>query len=79
MRVAIRCIYYKAVTPSCDIIDMDDETWGLFLRSDKYKRIEIILHILHRENLANKVREIAWIPLNDQTKLQEMPNPFEKG
>ena len=27
MRIALRCIYYKAVTPSCDIIDMDDVTW----------------------------------------------------
>ena len=27
MRVAIRCIYQKAVTPSCDIVYMDKETY----------------------------------------------------
>ena len=25
MKVAIRCIYYKAVTPSCDIVEMDGD------------------------------------------------------
>ena len=27
MKVAIRCIYNKAVKPSCDIVYMDKETW----------------------------------------------------
>jgi hypothetical protein len=30
MRVAIRCIYHKAVTPSCDIVYMNNETWDRF-------------------------------------------------
>jgi len=33
MRIALRCIYYKAVTPSCDIVDMDDATWKEFLHT----------------------------------------------
>lgn len=43
MRVVVRCIYYKAVTPSCDIIDMDTETWRSFLHSGGNKRKEIAL------------------------------------
>lgn len=38
MRIALRCIYYKAVTPSCDIIDMDDATWKEFLHTGGHKR-----------------------------------------
>lgn len=72
MKVAIRCIYYKPVTPSCDIIDMDYETWMDFLHSDMSKRKEIALRLLGRNPMLS-VREIAWIPLNDQDKLQETP------
>ena len=74
MRVAIRFIFYKAVTPSCDIVDIDDDTWSLFLRSDKVERIRIALHLLHKkESLESKIREIAWFPLNSQNKLWEVP------
>lgn len=72
MRVAIRCIFYKAVNPSCHIIDMDDDTWSAFLNADKNKRIEIILKLLDRENLSRKVRDIAWFPLSGQNKLVEV-------
>lgn len=34
MKVVVRCIYYKPVTPSCDIIDMDDNTWREFLLAE---------------------------------------------
>ena len=31
MKVTIRCIYDKAVTPSCDIVEMDGDIWREFL------------------------------------------------
>lgn len=69
MRVVVRCIYYKPVTPSCDIIEMDDNTWSEFLLADNRKRIEIALKILQKEKMETYVRELAWIPLDDQTKV----------
>lgn len=50
MRIALRCIYYKAVTPSCDIIDMDDVTWKK-LHIGGHKREEIALKLLEKERL----------------------------
>lgn len=71
MKVVVRCIYYKPVTPSCDIIDMDDNTWRGFLLADKRKRIEVALKLLHKEDMESYVSELAWIPLDGQNKVIE--------
>ena len=68
MKIVVRCIYNKPVTPSCDIIDMDDETWREFLHVVR-RRKELVLQILGRENLSHDIREIAWIPLDNQDKV----------
>ncbi|MBQ7551464.1 MAG: hypothetical protein IJP65_04840 [Bacteroidales bacterium] len=78
--VAIRLIYWKPVTPSCDIVQMDEATWDKFrLTEDKEDRLEIVLKLLHKENLLDvyDIREIAWIPLDDQDKLIIAPNAFD--
>ena len=69
MKIVARCIYYKAVTPSCDIIDMDSDTWREFLYADNKRRIAIVLQLLGKEYWD--VREVAWIPLADQDKVVE--------
>ena len=56
MRIALRCIYYKAVTPSCDIVDMDDATWKEFLHTGGNKRKEIALKLLDKEWLMSYVK-----------------------
>ncbi len=66
MKIAVRCIYHKAVTPSCDIIEMDTETWNRF-RSGNRK--QIVLEILHKEKMAEYIKEVVWIPLDGQDKL----------
>ena len=71
MKIVVRCIYYKAVTPSCDIIDMDFETWRKFLYAKDRERIEIALKLIGREDMVSYVRELAWIPLDGQTKVIE--------
>jgi hypothetical protein len=71
MKVVVRCIYYKAVTPSCDIIDMDNETWREFLYAKDRRRIEIALKLLGREEMDTYVRELAWILFDGQTKIIE--------
>ena len=72
MKAAVRCIYYKAVTPSCDIIEMDDTIWKDFLYSGGHKRKEIALKLLNKESMMGYVRVIAWITLDDQDKLREI-------
>ena len=63
MRVAIRCIYQKAVTPSCDIVYMDKETWDRF-RFEIHNRRQIALKLLGKEQMDTYIKEIVWIPLS---------------
>ena len=72
MRIAVRCIYYKAVTPSCDIIDLDDATWKEFLHAGGHKRKVIALKLMDKEWLKGYVKEVVWIPLEGQDKLKEI-------
>ncbi len=72
MKIVIRCLYYKAVTPSCDIIDMEHDTWMKFLHSDGNKRKDIALSLLNKENMKSYIKEILWIPLDGQDKLKEV-------
>lgn len=66
MRLVVRCIYYKPVTPSCDVIELDHDTWFKFLHSESMRdRINIVLKHLNREYMSGKVRELAWIPMGD--------------
>lgn len=66
MKVAIRCIYHKAVTPSCDIVYMDRETWNRFRFGN---RKQIALELLGKQDMSSYIKEITWIPLDDQNKL----------
>jgi len=69
MRVAIRCIYYKAVTPSCDVVEMPGPIWDEFLYANAERRRTIACELTKRDE--GYVREIAWIPLANQDKLIE--------
>lgn len=71
MKVVVRCIYYEPVTPSCDIIEMDDEIWREFLYAKDRRRIEIALKLLGKEEMETYVRELAWIPFDGQIKIIE--------
>ena len=71
MRIAVRKIYYKPVTPSMDIIDMPDEIWREFLYAKMRRRIEIVCQLTGKESVIGYVREIAWIPLYGQSMLIE--------
>lgn len=68
MRVVIRCIYHKAVTPSCDIVYMDKETWDRF-RFEVRKRKQIALELLGKQDMDSYIKEVVWIPLDGQDKL----------
>ena len=72
MKVAIRCIYNKAVKPSCDIVYMDKETWDRF-RFELHNRRQIALKLLGKEQMDTYIKEIVWIPLDNQDKLLIAP------
>ena len=48
-RLVVRFIYRMSATPSCDIIEMDYDTWKQFLNLESMtNRINMILEILDR-------------------------------
>ena len=68
MKIAVRFRYYKAVTPSMQIVDLNEEQWREFLSlNDARKRHDYMIKLLGKEYLDTK--ELWWIPLDDQDKL----------
>ena len=66
MTIIVRCIYRKAVTPSCDILVLDHDEFRTFLNANQQERKRIVLLKLNKSYLLGAVREIAWIPYDDQ-------------
>lgn len=65
MKIAVRCIYYMAVTPNFLVVDLPDDKWRTFLWN-RNSRIDIIRPYLRY--LGASIREIAWIPLEGLSK-----------
>lgn len=72
IRVAVRMIYYKAVNPSANIIELDSDTWREFLHGDIETRKKIVCRLVWDENYTYIVRDIAWFPLSNQSILTEI-------
>ena len=71
MTLAVRFRYFSATTPSFDIVELNDQQWReFFLLERSYQRRDWMIHFLHCEHLAHKIKELWWIPLDDQTALQ---------
>lgn len=69
MKVAIALIHYKAVTPTYLIVDMRPEVWHKFLYASQRVRQEMIVPKL-TPHLESSIRELVWLPLDGQNKLQ---------
>ena len=69
MKVAIALIYYKAVKPSFFIVEMSLEDWRKFLHGSQRVRQDMIVPKV-APSVEGSVRELVWIPLDDQNKLQ---------
>lgn len=65
IKIAVRKIYHRAITPSCDIIELNDETWRAFLYGNNLVRKQIVLKATGTID-SPSIREIAWIPLDGQ-------------
>ena len=69
MKVAIALLYYKAVKPGFFIVEMSLEDWRKFLHGSQRVRQEMIVPKV-APSVEGSVRELVWVPLNDQSKLQ---------
>lgn len=68
MTLAVRFRYYKAVTPSMDIVELTTEQWReFFLLNDAEKRRLWMMKFLGRE--SSEIKELWWIPVSDQERL----------
>ena len=71
MKLAIRFWYYKAVQPSLHFAELDTFQWRNFLGMQKPdRRRDYIMNLLHLEYLQAKVREMWWIPLDDNMEIK---------
>ena len=62
MKIAVKCIYYRPITPNFLIVDFQKEQWSKFLWGDRQTRIKMILPFLPKYHPS--IREISWIPLD---------------
>ena len=69
IRIAISLIYYKAVKPGLFIVDLSWDVWRKFLNASQRQRQEIIVPQV-APSVEGSVKELVWIPLGKQNKLQ---------
>ena len=62
-------IYDKAVKPSFFIVEISLEEWRKFLHGNQRVRQEMIVPKV-APGVEGSVRELVWIPLDNQNKLQ---------
>lgn len=69
VRVAISLIYYKAVKPGLFIVDLSWDVWRKFLSASQRVKQEMIVPKVV-PSVEGMVKELVWIPLDNQNKLQ---------
>ena len=69
MKVAIALIYDKSVKPSFFIVEMSLNDWRKFLLGNQRVRQDMIVPKV-APSVEGKVKELVWIPLDNQNKLQ---------
>ena len=69
VRIAISLIYYKAVKPGLFIVDLSWGIWRKFLNASQRERQEMIVPKI-APSVEGSVKELVWIPLGNQNKLQ---------
>ena len=75
MTLAVRFRYFGVKTPTFDIVELTDNQWREFFRLERsYMRMEWMIKFLHYEYKQHEIKELWWIPLDDQDGLQIAPN-----
>ncbi|MBO5553154.1 MAG: hypothetical protein J5937_03010 [Paludibacteraceae bacterium] len=74
MTLAVRFRFFSATTPTFDIVKLDNAQWRqFFLLEHSMMRKEWMIHFLGREYMRHKIKEMWWIPLDDQPGLRILP------
>lgn len=61
MKIAVRCLYYRPITPNFLILNLEENIWSKFLWGNTQTRIDIVIPCLPSEHPP--IRELSWIPL----------------
>jgi len=74
MTLAVRFRYYGAKTPTFDIVELTGDQWREFFWLERSAmRMEWMIKFLHYEYMQQEIKELWWIPLDDQNGLQIAP------
>lgn len=74
MTLAVRFRYFGAKTPTFDIVELTDDQWREFFWLERsMMRMEWMIHFLGYEYKRHVIKELWWIPLDDQEGLQIAP------
>ena len=75
MLLAVRFRYYTATIPSFDIVELNDKQWReFFLLERSFMRMEWMINFLNHQHLRHKIKELWWIPIDDQSSLRISPS-----
>ena len=77
MDLAVRFIYYdESITPLVHITSLTDDQWHEFKQMNPNQRRDFMICHLLRRYLLGKVKEMCWISLDNQDRLNiTYPNP----
>ena len=80
MTLAVRFRFFTATTPTFDIVELDNAQWRqFFLLERSMMRMEWMIQFLGRQYMRREIKEMWWIPLDDQPGLQILPStPIKK-
>ena len=71
MTLAVRFRFAGAKTPTFDIVELSNDQWREFFWLERSKlRMEWMIRFLHYEYIRHEIKELWWIPLDDQEGLQ---------
>ena len=75
MLLAVRFRYFSATTPSFDIVELNDQQWREFFLLERcFMRMEWMINFLNCQHLHHKIKELWWIPIEDQFSLHVYPS-----
>lgn len=71
MTLAVRFRFYGTKTPTFDIVELNKDQWREFFWLERsMMRMQWMLRFLHYEYMQREIKELWWIPLDDQEVLQ---------
>ena len=79
MTLAVRLRFAGAKTPTFDIVELSNDQWREFFWLERSAmRMEWMIQFLHYEYMRHEIKELWWIPLDDQDGLQIVSTKIRK-